>query len=374
MQACISGTGLYTPEQSISNAELVEAFNEYVKRYNARNADAIASGAMSAREPSSAEFIEKASGIKSRYVMDREGVLDPERMRPNLPARGDDELSVQAEIGVKAAVQALERAGRRADEVDAVLVACSNMQRAYPAIAIEIQAALGCGGYAYDMNVACSSATFGLKTAADAVCSGTNRCVLVVSPEITSAHLDFCDRDSHFIFGDVATAVVVEPLEGCKSVAPFEIVDCELWTKFSSNIRNNAGFLNRTEDRGAGPNDHSLLFNQRGRKVFKEVVPAVVELINGQLSRCDLSASQMRRLWLHQANIHMNEHVVHKLLGDDVAADRAPVILDEYANTASAGTMVAFHRHHMDLAPGDLGLICSFGAGYSIGSLVVRRA
>ena len=81
----ISGTGLYTPADSISNEELVESFNAYVEAYNAQNAEAIAAGDLVTLQPSSAEFIEKASGIKSRYVMNKDGILDPQRMVPRLP-------------------------------------------------------------------------------------------------------------------------------------------------------------------------------------------------------------------------------------------------------------------------------------------------
>src|SRR3712207_3986552 len=80
-EAAIAATGLYTPPNALSNAELVAAYNAYVERYNARNAEAIARGEATALEPSSTEFIEKASGIKSRYVIDKAGVTDPERMR-----------------------------------------------------------------------------------------------------------------------------------------------------------------------------------------------------------------------------------------------------------------------------------------------------
>ena len=81
----------------------------------------------------------------------------------------------------------------------------------------------------------------------------------------------------------------------------------------------------------------------------------------------------MRRFWLHQANLGMNQFVMRKLVGRDVGDDLAPLILDEYANTASAGSIIAFHHHRADLQPGDRGVICSFGAGYSIGSVVLRR-
>ncbi|MFC1362795.1 MAG: beta-ketoacyl-ACP synthase III, partial [gamma proteobacterium symbiont of Ctena orbiculata] len=156
----LSGSGLYTPPYSISNDELVQTFNQYVAHFNKQHSDEIAAGTLTPLEYSSSEFIVKASGIKSRFVVDKEGILDPRRMRPKIPERADEELSLLGEIGVAAAEQALERAGRKAEEIDLVIVACSNLQRAYPAIAIEIQHHLGCPGYGYDMNVACSSATF----------------------------------------------------------------------------------------------------------------------------------------------------------------------------------------------------------------------
>ncbi|MCA9617457.1 MAG: beta-ketoacyl-ACP synthase III, partial [Myxococcales bacterium] len=208
--AVITATGLFTPSHSISNEELVQSFNAWVDEYNADHAAAIERGELVAKAHSSAEFIEKASGIKSRFVMDKEGVLDIERMAPRLPRRPNEDLALLAEIGVAAAEDALARAGRTAADVDAVIVAASNMQRAYPAVAIEVQNALGIQGFAFDMNVACSSATFGLHTAASLIDAGQARAVLMVNPEICSAHLDFRDRDSHFIFGDVATAVLVE--------------------------------------------------------------------------------------------------------------------------------------------------------------------
>jgi len=199
--AAITGTGVFTPEQVITNAELVVAFNAYAERYNAENADAIASGALEAKAPSSEDFIVKASGIEQRYVIDKTGILDPAIMHPILPQRDDDAPSLMAEMALDAA------------DVDLVICAASNLERAYPAVAIEIQQLLGVQGFAFDMNVACSSATFGLQAAADMIRAGSIRKALVVNPEICSAHLEWRDRDCHFIFGDVATATVVERAE-----------------------------------------------------------------------------------------------------------------------------------------------------------------
>ncbi|MEG9268583.1 beta-ketoacyl-ACP synthase III [Qipengyuania sp. Mu-71] len=366
----ISSTGLFTPEDTITNEELVESYNRYVEIFNADNAEAIASGEVEALQPSSVEFIEKASGIKARHVMTKAPILDPEIMAPRLRERSNDELSVMAEIGVKAARQALERAGRDVADVDAVLCAASNMERGYPAMAIEIQQALGIDGFGFDMNVACSSATFGIQTAADYIRSGNARSVLVVSPEITSGHLNWRDRDSHFIFGDVATAVLVEDV----AVAPkqhWDILGTRLKTVFSNNIRNNFGFLNRASPEGEGKPDK--LFVQEGRKVFKEVVPMVAEMIVTEAERLGIEPQALRRLWLHQANAGMNRLIAQRVLGHEATPDESPTVLDTYANTSSAGSIIAFHKHNEDLAAGDTGLICSFGAGYSAGAVFVRK-
>jgi beta-ketodecanoyl-[acyl-carrier-protein] synthase len=374
--AVIAATGLFTPDQSISNAELVAAYNAWAERWNAANADAIAAGEVEARTPSSPEFIEKASGIKSRFVLDKAGVLDPARMRPHLPERSNDELSILAEMAVKAARQAIEAWGKPVSEIGAVLCAASNMQRAYPAIAIEVQQALGIQGFAFDMNVACSSATFGVKTAADFIASGSVKAVLMVNPEICSAHLNFTDRDSHFIFGDVATAVIVEAAD--QATGGWEILGTRLKTVFSNNIRNNYGFLNtaalatgEAPETPGGPTDK--LFVQQGRKVFKDVVPMVAEMIVDHADDLGLDPAGLKRLWLHQANINMNEMIGRKVLGRDPEPGENVIILDDYANTSSAGSIIAFHLHHQGFQPGEVGLICSFGAGYSAGTVFVKK-
>ena len=369
--AVITGSGLFTPAESISNEELVSSFNAWVDLYNADNSEAIAAGDVEAKTHSSADFIEKASGIKSRYVINKAGILDPERMVPEIPERHNDEPSVMCEIACRAAEQAMDEAGVGASDLDAIIVAASNMQRAYPAMAIEVQSALGASGFAFDMNVACSSATFGIQQASDAVKSGSAAHVLVVNPEICTGHLNFRDRDSHFIFGDVATAVVVESDAAAASGAGWDILDTRLQTLFSNNIRNNFGFLNRADERGIGQTDK--LFIQEGRKVFKEVCPAVAEQITSQLADMNIAADDLKRIWLHQANQNMNDLIARKVFGREPSEEESPTILDEYANTSSAGSIIAFNKHSEDLTSGDLAVLCSFGAGYSIGSIVLRR-
>ena len=179
-QPAITGSGVFTPDQVITNDELVVAFNAYADRFNAEHAAQIAAGEVTAIEHSSSEFILKASGIERRYVLDKAGVLDPAVMHPVLAERPMDAPSQMAEMALDAAGKALAQAGVAADQIDLVICAASNHERAYPAIAIEVQQLLGAGGFAFDMNVACSSATFGLQAAADMIRSGSVRKALVV--------------------------------------------------------------------------------------------------------------------------------------------------------------------------------------------------
>ncbi|RBW58931.1 beta-ketoacyl-ACP synthase III [Ruegeria sp. A3M17] len=367
----ITGSGVFTPENVITNAELVTAFNTYADKMNAQNADAIAAGEIEPMQHSSEEFIFKASGIEKRYVMDKDGVLDPDVMHPLLRQRGDDEPGIMTEMAVDACKKALEQAGRSAQDVDLVICAASNHERAYPAVAIEIQQALGINGFGFDMNVACSSATFGIQAAADMVRSGSVRAALVVNPEICSGHLEWRDRDCHFIFGDVATATLIERIEDAKG-PHFEILSTRCATEFSNNIRNNNGFLRRSRPDGV-VDRRDMQFMQNGRKVFKEVLPMVSKHISDHMDAEGVNSDDLKRLWLHQANKTMNDFIGKKVLGREPEASEQPNILQDYANTSSAGSIIAFSKYSDDLTDGDVGLICSFGAGYSVGSVIVKR-
>ena len=370
MSVVISGTGLFTPSESISNDELVTCFNAYVDKFNGDNEQAIANGEITALAHSSSAFIEKASGIKSRYVMSKDDILNVDVMRPTFTERPNDELSLQAEIGVAAAKQAIAAANKTAADIDLVIVACAYTQRSYPAMAIEIQQALGCSGWGFDMLVACSAATFGIINAANAIRSGTAKTVLVINPEVLSPQINYRDRDSHFIFGDVATASVIEDSSTATGEHQFKIIAEQPITQFSNNIRSNIGYMNQCSPDTAS--DVDKYFIQQGRKVFKEVLPMVSNLIASQMEKVNLAPSDIKRLYLHQANINMNNFIGKKVLGRDPTPTEAPIILDEYANTSSAGCIIALHKHNDGFSSGDKSVLCSFGAGYSACCLILE--
>jgi len=366
----ISGTGLFTPPNKVSNQELVDVLNAYAVKFNQENAEAISAGEIEAKKPSSVEFIEKASGIKSRYVMYKEGITDINVMCPKFKKNEPEQPPEMVLMAVEAAKEALANAGKKPSDIDMVILGSSNMQRSYPSMAVEVQQLLGAGGYGYDMNVACSTATFAIINAQNAIKAGAANVVLVVNPEFTTPQLDYTNRDSHFIFGDVATAVIVESEDTATADNLFRIVNTEQLTQFSNNIQCNHSYVDHCYDEL--PDDNSYFF-QEGRKVFKELLPIVTNTISGHLDHNQWQVSDVKRMWLHQANINMNLFAAKRLLGREPEFLDAPLILNEYANTASAGSIVAFHKYQDDFVSGDKGILCSFGAGYSVGCISLQK-
>ena len=357
----ITGAGVWHPEQILTNEELCLTFNEFVRRANA-------AGAEPPLKESSPEFIERASGIKQRYIVDKTGVLDPERMCPNVPERRDDQLSVQAEFAVNAVTRALAAAGRVGEEVDLVVCGSSMLQRPYPAIAIEVQHAIQARGLGFDLSLGCASATAALQVATTAIQAGLATCAVVVAPELMSGHNNWRERDCHFLFGDAAVALVIERARP----GAWEILSVRAMSKFSSNIRNNFGFLNRFDPSTQFATDK--LFFQQGRRVYKDVIPMAARFIASHVESHGIAPTDVARYWLHQANQNMNDLISERILGRPATATEAPVIIDTYGNTASAGAAIAFTEHSADLPAGAYGVLSAFGAGYSIGSVVMQRS
>jgi len=366
----IAGTGIWHPEEKVSNDEIVNSYNSYVEKFNQENNLEIANGSLEAMEFSSVEFIEKASGIKSRYVIDKEGILDINRMMPRVKNEHPDRLSIHAEVGIQAAKKAMDQANVRPNEIDAVIVGTSHAARNYPAVAIEIQQELGINGYAYDMLVGCSSTTFAINNAYSDIASGLANSVLVINPEVSTPFVNFTHRDKHFIFGDGCAATVVQ--RDSTSDKAFKIIDRKLHTQFSNNIRSNYSYLNRAAVDSKDNED--LLFHQNGRGVFKDVCPLVASLISDQLEKNNILPEEISKFWLHQANGKMIRLITSKILNtDDFDESITPMPITKFGNLASVGSLFAFNLNN-DLTQGQKGVICSFGAGYSVCSIIVEKS
>ncbi len=367
----ISGSGIWTPSDVLTNDELITSYNDYAKAFNTRHAREITAGTVEEKQLSSKRFIEKASGIKQRYVYSKHGITDPQRMYPKFGMREESEISHQAEIAVFAAREAMKNANKKASDIDAVIIACSFLQRPLPAIAVEVQNALGINGFGFDMQMACASSSIGLSRAYDCIKAGSAKCVLTVNPELLTPQTNYCDRTTHFVFGDAATAIIMERDDNCTAMNRFEVLGTKVTTQYSNNIRSNFGPVLRVTDE-----DYSQwgnLIHQAGRKVFEEITPIVIKHITDHLSDYQTSVDEIKRYWLHQANVNVNKIIIKNLIGNDQDAEKTPTIVNQYGNTASAGSILAFHLFKDDFSTEDLGVICSFGAGYSVGSLILQK-
>ena len=365
----IAGTGVWYPEDVITNDEIVSSYNAYVDNFNESNKDSIASGDIIALEHSSVEFIEKASGIKTRHVVDKKNILDVDRMMPSLKHEDESRLSIQAIAGIDAAKKAMDQANVTPADIDAVILGTSHNARYYPAVAIEIQNELGIDGYAYDMLVGCSSTTFAINNAYSDIASGLADTILVVNPEISTPAVNFGKRDIHFIFGDGCVASVIK--KNSSSEKTFKILDRKLMTQFSNNIRSDWSYLARTATDHKTSDD--LIFNQNGSSVFKEVCPLVAKFISEQLEKNNIKPEDISKFWLHQANARMINLIVSKVIGsDDFDTSLAPLPIETFCNLESAGSLFSFNLNN-DLKSGEKGIICSFGAGYSVCSILVEK-
>ena len=365
----IRSTGYWAPPDVITNAELVASYNAYAARFNLEHAEAIAAGDTAAVPFSSTEFITNASGIERRHVLEKSGILDIDNLVPRIPPRGFDDISVQAEFAMRAVRPALEKAGRDGSEIDGVIVASSAQQRNFPGLSCEIQNLIGATGWSFDLTMACASALYGLNLANAMIRSGQARRILVCSPEIMTCINVHSRRDVHFIFGDAASAILVEADDG--TPGGWEVLGTHTQNKFSNHLRSDYGFINiaeRTVEPGYSPG-----LDQDGHKVFKDVVSFAPVVARDLMAQLELEPESIRRTWLHQANIRMVDLIAKRILGRDRTDDNAPSILEEYGNTSSSSVVMNFEMNSDDMKPGETGIMCAYGAGYGVGAAAVRK-
>ncbi|WP_417482659.1 beta-ketoacyl-ACP synthase III [Maricaulis sp.] len=365
----IRSTGYWAPSNVITNAELVDSYNAYARRFNAEHAAAIAAGEVEEVPFSSSEFITNASGIERRHVYEKSGILDIDYMTPRIPPRRFEDISAQAEFAMKAVRPALDKAGRDGSEIDGVIVASSAQQRNFPGLSCEIQNLIGATGWSFDLTMACASALYGLNIANAMIRSGQARRILVCSPEIMTCINVHSRRDVHFIFGDAASAMLVEADDG--TPGGWEVLGTHTQNKFSNHLRSDYGFINIAE-RTVDP-DYTPGLDQDGHRVFKDVVSLAPVVARDLMTRIGLEPEEVRRAWLHQANIRMVDMIAKRILGRDRTPENAPSILEEYGNTSSSSVVMNFEMNSEDMKAGENGIMCAYGAGYGVGAAAVRK-
>lgn len=290
------------------------------------------------------EWIFERSGIRSRYVATGPFVAEAGAV----DARG---LGTTATLAVESGRQALEAAGVGPQDVDALVLCTTTPDLAIPATSAAVAGALGITGGAMDLNAACAGFTYGLISAASLMSSGAGP-VLLIGAETLSRVTNWDDRTNAFLFGDGAGAVVLEPVEGPRSLLGWHLgVDGSLVDLLYA--------------------EHGSGMVMRGQEVFRKAVRATADSAEAALDRARVSASDIALFVPHQANQRIMDAVAERL---GIRQERIASVIEWTGNTSSASIPIALvdAAERGRLAVGDLVLLSGFGAGMTFASAVWR--
>lgn len=258
-----------------------------------------------------------------------------------------------SKLAGKASQRALENAGISADEIDAILVATTSGDYAFPNTANLVQAQIGAEGAAcFDISAACTGFIYALSVADAYIKSGMYKKVLVIGADVMSSLVDWTDRSVCVLFGDGAGAVVLGACETGRSI-----------TRLHSN-----GSKGMVLTAGKTKEEY---IKMDGQEVFRFAVKKVPESIEEVLAEAEIGHEEIKYYILHQANVRIIEAVAKRL---KMTMEKFPVNLENYGNTSAASIPILLdelNRNHQ-LKEGDHIILSGFGAGLSWGSTLLK--
>ena len=327
----ITGTGSALPGRIVTNKELEQMVE------------------------TSDEWIRERTGIGERHVSVGETVVT---------------------LGSEAACKALEQAGKRAEEIDLILVATCSPEQYLPCCACQVQAAIGAvNALAFDVNAACSGFLFALNTADAYLRTGLAENALVIGSEVLSKLVDWTDRGSCILFGDGAGTVVVERCEASPGILGRAlhsdgtgggVLQCgarELTTPYARTSAAKTDQKQQTDDR-----EHYIQMD--GQEVYRFATRRVPQCIEEALADAGLAVPDIDLFVLHQANARIIDAVAKRLHAD---REKFPTNLERVGNLSSASIPVLLDELHRQgkLHRGDRIVLAGFGAGLTIGACVM---
>ncbi len=320
LRAVMEGVGAYLPERVVTNAELAKTLD------------------------TSDEWIVERTGIRQRHLA-----------QPHETA---------AYMGARAAAAALDHAGARSTDVDAIILATSTPDQAFPATALGVQAALGCGGFGFDVSAACSGFIYALGIADAMIRTGQARGMLVIGSEVYSRILDWSDRGTCVLFGDGAGAVFLRAEDQSPEASGRGILSTHL------HAQGDLGSILYV-DGAVGRPELSGHLRMNGREVFRHAVAKLSSAVEEALAANGLTQSDIDWLVPHQANRRIIDAMGRKL---GLPAERVVVTVDRHANTSAASIPLALADAWLGgrMARGDLLVLEALGGGLTWGSALVR--
>lgn len=320
-RAVIRGTGHYLPARVVENADLPPHLE------------------------TSDDWIVSRSGIERRHIA----------------AEGE----YTSDLATHAARAALANAGMQVDAIDAVIVATSTPDYTFPAVATQVQAALGMKqGFAFDVQAVCAGFVFALANAHALILSGQARCVLVIGAETFSRILDWNDRSTCVLFGDGAGAVVLQAQDGTGSTDDRGILASDL---HSDGTQREILYV----DGGVSRSGVSGVLKMQGKEVFRHAVEKLAATAQASLDKAGLSAADLDWIVPHQANLRIIKGTAQKL---GLPIEKVVITVQDHGNTSAASIPLALSVANArgDLKPGDLVLTEAIGGGLSWGSVLLR--
>jgi 3-oxoacyl-[acyl-carrier-protein] synthase III len=320
IRSIIAGVGAYLPERIVSNDELSRTVE------------------------TSDEWIRERTGIRQRYIA-----------APHETA---------AFMGTEAARAALRHAGAEPAEVDAIILATSTPDQAFPATALRVQAALGIkGGFGFDLAAACAGFIYALSVADSMIRVGQVCGVLVIGSEVYSRIMNWRDRGTCVLFGDGAGSVFLRAGKGSGSIDR-GILSTHL------HAQGTLGDILYV-DGAVGRNDRPGHLVMNGREVFRHAVTRLTEAVDEALAANGLGRRDVDWLVPHQANLRIIDAMGRKL---GLPSERVVITVDRHANTSAASVPLALAEACQDgrIRPGDLVLMEALGGGLTWGSALVR--
>ena len=321
LRSTVRGVGGCLPERVVTNAEMATIVD------------------------TSDEWIVQRSGIKQRYIA------------------ADGETTSM--LATRAAEAALADAGLKPGDIDLIIVATSSPDYTFPAVATQVQAALGIDrGVAFDLQAVCSGFVFAVATADKFLVSGSHKRALVIGAETFSRLLDWTDRTTCVLFGDGAGAIVLEAgLSDGKLTSPGII---------STQLRSDGRHRSKLYVDG-GPSTTKTVgyLRMEGREVFKHAVGMVTDVIKACFDDAGVTAADIDWFVPHQANRRIIDASADKL---GLPREKVVVTVDRHGNTSAASIPLALDVAVKDgrIKKGDLVMIEAMGGGFTWGAALIR--
>lgn len=306
--------------------------------------------------------LEKLVETSNEWIMERVGIRERHIVEKGVST---------SDLATEAARKALWERGIEASDLDAIIVATVTPDMFFPSTACLVQHKLGAKGvWGFDLSAACSAFLYALQTGAQFISTGVHKKVLVVGADVMSSIIDYTDRATCVIFGDGAGAVVLEPAED-DSVG---VID------FIHEVDGSGGcFLHMPGGGSLHPSSHETVdkkmhyVHQDGQQVFKFAVRKQTELCARLIERNGVKVEDIAAFIPHQANRRIISATAERL---GLPADKVVINIERFGNTTAATIPLAMQsaREEGKLKKGDLVMLASVGAGFTIGATLLRWA